>query len=217
MLEKKRQKVLATLFTTAMILQCILPTAAQAKVSRDDSFSLNGSATYVAELSPNVLKVSDKTGAYLITIDDLKDGRKVTITNTSDGTSEYFIYNSVDNTLYSSYTHEEIKNPISGAFSTRSTTHTKTIYYSYSNIKRALGHISTGAAIVGYICSSNPGLAFFKVGANLVNLAAKAINGITNPSTNHGIYVVIRTTRHFRRRNHIPYHTTRELLKIGTY
>lgn len=129
----------------------------------------------------------------------------VTIVDSITGETNYIKYDTIKNTVYSSFTGETIDltenpeyQPQEGISSARSVTSYETKYVSYAQIKKIVGGAASTTAVIGAIL-------FFVPGAQSIGGAASAVGTIVGElskgipaSNNHGIKLKIKVVKYYR-------------------
>lgn len=171
------------------------------------------------------LIIEDETGTFIITVEESGEVRTVTVTDAETGHSDQIIYDINQSTVYSTYTQEttaltgelalQDEKRVGGAARSRTAYSTRQI--SYAQIKSAAGTISSAATLAAAILAFVPGATMAASVSSLVSAVADAVNNVTSPSTSHGVKVRIATTKYYRRGNHIPYRTVKQVTGASLY
>lgn len=144
--------------------------------------------------------------------------RRVDFYDESTNSEQYFILYKNENKIYSSITNEyvDVNDILENDISTRSSkSNTKTYYISFQKIRKITGPTASLGSLGSAIASL--------VGAGILTQlsAVAAIIGLAGSvlpnQSNHGIKVVLKETKYYRKGNKVPYRTTHTLISASRY
>lgn len=144
--------------------------------------------------------------------------RRVNFYDESTNSEQYFILYKNENKIYSSITKEyvDVNDLFENDISTRSSqSKTKTYYISFQKIRKITGPSaslgSLGSAIATIIGAGI--LSQLSAAAIIIGLAGSVLPN----QSNHGIKVVLKETKYYRKGNKVPYRTTHTLISASRY
>lgn len=144
--------------------------------------------------------------------------RRVDFYDEITNSEQYFILYKNENKIYSSITNEyvDVSDLLENDISTRSSkSNTKTYYISFQKIRKITGP----TASLGSLGSA---IATLAEAAILSQLSAAAViiglaGSVLPNQSNHGIKVVLKETKYYRKGNKVPYRTTHTLISASRY
>lgn len=144
--------------------------------------------------------------------------RRVNFYDESTNSEQYFILYKNENKIYSSITNEyvDVNDLLENDISTRSSkSNTKTYYISFQKIRKITGPTASLASLGSAIAT------ILEVGILSQLSAAAVIIGLAGSvlpnQSNHGIKVVLKETKYYRKGNKVPYRTTHTLISASRY
>lgn len=144
--------------------------------------------------------------------------RRVDFYDESTNSDQYFILYKNENKIYSSITNEyvDVNDLLENDISTRSSkSNTKTYYISFQKIRKITGPAATlgslGSAIATLVGAGI--LSQLSAAAVIIGLAGSVLPN----QSNHGIKVVLKETKYYRKGNKVPYRTTHTLISASRY
>ena len=144
--------------------------------------------------------------------------RRVDFYDESTNSDQYFILYKNENKIYSSITNEyvDVNDLLENDISTRSSkSNTKTYYISFQKIRKITGPTATlgslGSAIATLVGAGI--LSQLSAAAVIIGLAGSVLPN----QSNHGIKVVLKETKYYRKGNKVPYRTTHTLISASRY
>lgn len=144
--------------------------------------------------------------------------RRVDFYDESTNSDQYFILYKNENKIYSSITNEyvDVNDLLENDISTRSSkSNTKTYYISFQKIRKITGPTATlgslGSAIATLVGAEI--LSQLSAAAVIIGLAGSVLPN----QSNHGIKVVLKETKYYRKGNKVPYRTTHTLISVSRY
>lgn len=144
--------------------------------------------------------------------------RRVDFYDESTNSDQYFILYKNENKIYSSITNEyvDVNDLLENDISTRSSkSNTKTYYISFQKIRKITGPTATlgslGSAIATLVGVGI--LSQLSAAAVIIGLAGSVLPN----QSNHGIKVVLKETKYYRKGNKVPYRTTHTLISASRY
>ncbi|MDU2201703.1 MAG: hypothetical protein E7E32_01055 [Anaerococcus hydrogenalis] len=144
--------------------------------------------------------------------------RRVDFYDESTNSDQYFILYKNENKIYSSITNEyvDVNDLLENDISTRSSkSNTKTYYISFQKIRKITGPTATlgslGSAIATLVGAGI--LSQLSAAAVIIGLAGSVLPN----QSNHGIKVVLKETKYYRKGNKVPYRTTHTLISVSRY
>lgn len=144
--------------------------------------------------------------------------RRVDFYDESTNSDQYFILYKNENKISSSITNEyvDVNDLLENDISTRSSkSNTKTYYISFQKIRKITGPTATlgslGSAIATLVGVGI--LSQLSAAAVIIGLAGSVLPN----QSNHGIKVVLKETKYYRKGNKVPYRTTHTLISASRY
>ena len=144
--------------------------------------------------------------------------RRVDFYDESTNSDQYFILYKNENKIYSSITNEyvDVNDLLENDISTRSSkSNTRTYYISFQKIRKITGPTATlgslGSAIATLVGAGI--LSQLSAAAVIIGLAGSVLPN----QSNHGIKVVLKETKYYRKGNKVPYRTTHTLISVSRY
>ncbi|WP_321972398.1 hypothetical protein [Paratractidigestivibacter sp.] len=178
-----------------------------------------------AETGGEVLTVRDGDGLVDISVKETDGVRTVTAANRTTGVVNAIVYDINNSIVSSSYTGETVElvgdlavadeKPVAGNARSRTSYSTKNI--SYAQIKSVVGTVTTVAALASALLAFVAGATMAAKITGLVNAVGTAVNNVASPSSSHGVRVTISTTRYYRKGNHIPHRTVKQITGAALY
>lgn len=144
--------------------------------------------------------------------------RRVDFYDESTNSEQYFILYKNENKIYSSITNEyvDVNDLIENDISTRSSkSNTKTYYISFQKIRKITGPTASLASLESAIATILEAgiLSQLSAAAVIIGLAGSVLPN----QSNHGIKVVLKETKYYRKGNKVPYRTTHTLISASRY
>lgn len=215
------------------ILNCVLTTLIVGQLSSVTAFA-NQLETKTPEknnikiekINQNSLSIKDFDTEEIIKVNESNGIRKITITNLKTNKIDYIIYNSNNNTVYSSITNKTIDlnenqdlNPNENIITPRSVDSYETKYISYAQIKSIVGNTANTATVIAAILYFVPGAQGIGGAVGAISTIVGTINGNINASNSHGIRLKIKTTKYYRTRlgRRQVYKISRSINSFGFY
>lgn len=144
--------------------------------------------------------------------------RRVDFYDESTNSEQYFILYKNENKIYSSITNEyvDVNDLIENDISTKSSkSNTKTYYISFQKIRKITGPTASLASLGSAIATILEAgiLSQLSAAAVIIGLAGSVLPN----QSNHGIKVVLKETKYYRKGNKVPYRTTHTLISASRY
>ncbi len=180
----------------------------------------------IDKVDDNTFLVSEADSKNRVTVDDADGIRTIDILNSETGTIDYIQYDQNTNTVYSSFTGETIDlsehpelSPEASLYSNSAESSYETKYISYAQIKSIVGSTASAAGVIGAILYFVPGAQSIGGAASAISTIVLTINSQVNASSNHGIKLRIKVTKHYRTRmgSRQVYKTTRTIESASLY
>lgn len=149
--------------------------------------------------------------------ENVPSGRRVTVKHEDTGEEEYFEYNVLEDTLYSSVTGETTKYEKLDFADTQSTSSTSTEYISWASIRSSVGASATAVGI-GAMIAAKCGVPYASIVSDIATLVGGGSYAIPD-DPNHGIKLTIKTTKYYRTRmgRRQCYRKTHTVTGVSTY
>lgn len=183
-------------------------------------------ALTIRTVDANSISVIGQGESSIISISDNDVFRVVSIKDVETGEVHTLELDKQSNTIYSSITNEiceldagYVSNQKPG-YAPLSVTRKSTKYVSYAQIASVVGIGATAAQIIGAILiyvpgAYNIGAAAEYIGRMVSEMAGMA--GITPYYQNHGIKLIVATTKYYRRKSHVPWRTDVSIVGASLY
>lgn len=220
--KEKLKRISGAVMVASILLQYSSP------VFASENLNINEDVNIIA-LSENTVTVSDGEDSYIVSVEENDSYKLVTIKNSRSDKTEFIREDKINNKVYSSITGETIDLNSNSGFEAspesvltikeRSDTSYETKYISYASIKRIVGNAASKGAVIGAILFFIPWAQQIGGAIGSISTIVAYLNSHVSPSSNHGIKLKIKVTKHYRTRlgKRRLYKTDRSIVSASTY